>query len=500
MSPKCMSRRISLTLIVFLVFFLGGCSYSEFTDSEMESFSHRLFSWESKSNTIDTGSLKPGTYPVDITFIDFYQALGGESTLGPAISIASSSEGSTRQYTEAGLMVFDPQAPLSSRFSLAPLGLDLGVGDGKLLDDPDHTGRVINGHFVIADFLAEYEHLGGARFVGKPISDAQYNVDKKRIEQYFENVGFYKLDSETRIRLMPYGAYACDRNCRNQKPSAGIPIIQPILTDPFISRTIDLGLPFVGKPLTGMHLAPDGKQEVIFENLVLVADMESPQEVLIRPIAERIGNYSHKPTSAEGSSLKAFYEIADGLGYNVPLYFVEYLKHYGGEQVSGPPISEVFSPEPGIFQQCFANLCLQFNLEAEGEQRLRPVPLGAEYKAQAYDAIIDFESTQALNDLEIKIWEESPFVSADEPQEILVALYEDGEPLKNYEPILFVTMPDGSQRTAYIQPSDANGRTSIRLAPIAAPNGTLIAYKVCFFGMVGEPHCVGDNYLIWDSS
>jgi hypothetical protein len=143
---------------------------------------------------------------------------------------------------------------------------------------------------------------------------------------------------------------------------------------------------------------------------------------------------------------------------------------------------------------------LQFNLEVEGEQRLRPVPLGAEYKAQAYDAIIDFESSQALNDLEIKIWEESPFVSADEPQEILVALYEDGEPLKNYEPILFVTMPDGSQRTAYIQPSDANGRTSIRLAPIAAPNGTLIAYKVCFFGMVGEPHCVGDNYLIWDSS
>jgi hypothetical protein len=499
MSPKCLSQRITLTLIIFLVFFLGGCSYGEFSDSEMEDWSHRLLSWESNSSYANSGNLKPGTYPIDILFTDFYQALGGESTLGPAISVASTSERLTKQYTEAGLMLFDPQAPKSSRFSLAPIGINLGINNGKLLGKTNHTGRNINGHLVLAEFLVEYERLGGARFVGKPISGAQYNADKKRIEQYFENIGFYKLDSETKIRLMPYGVYACDRNCRNQEPLAGIPIIQPILTDPFIKKTIDLGLPFVGKPLTGMHLTPDGKQEVIFENLVLVANMESPEEVHLRPIAERIGTYVHKPAQAEESSVKVFYEVADGLGYNVPLYFVEYLELYGGEQVSGYPISEVFSPEPGTFQQCFTNLCLQFNLNAEGEQRLQPVPLGAEYKAKDYDTVVDFETSQAMENLEMKVWEEAPFVSANDSQEIIVALYEDRQPLENYEPILFVTMADGSQRTAYFQPSDANGHTSIRLAPIDAPNGTLIAYKVCFFGVIGEPHCVGDNYLIWDS-
>jgi len=60
-------------------------------------------------------------------------------------------------------------------------------------------------------------------------------------------------------------------------------------------------------------------------------------------------------------------------------------------------------------------------------------------------------------------------------------------------------MPDGSQRKAYFQPSDENGRTSIKLSPIEAPSGTLIAYKICLFGMDEEPRCVGDNYLIWNS-
>jgi hypothetical protein len=499
MGPKCLSRKIYLIPIMLLAVILVGCSGVDFGDSDFNSWSYRLLSWDEKSDNNYSGNFKPGTYPVDLLFSDFYLALGGEATLGPVISPVSTTEGQTKQFTEAGLMIFDPSVAKSSRFALAPLGLELGVGEGELLGKAYRTGRIINGHLVIAEFLEEYERLGGARFVGRPISEAYYNPEKDRVEQYFENLGFYRLDAESKIRMMPYGAYACDRNCRNQEPSAGIPIRQPILPDPFLKKTFELGLPFVGKPLTGFHFAPDGMYEVIFENLVLVADHETPNEVYVRPIAESIGTHAQNPTYPQNSSLSIFYEIEGGMGYNIPIYFIEYLDLYGGMQVAGEPISEVYSHEAGVYRQCFTNLCLQFNLNLEGEQRLRPIPLGTEYKAVNYESVRNFEASQELDHLDLKVWEKDTFVSSKGLQEIHVALVEDGKPLVNYELVLIVTMPDGSQRRAYFQPSDENGRTSIKLAPIEAPSGTLIAYKVCLFWMDAEPRCAGDNYLIWNS-
>jgi hypothetical protein len=478
---------------------LGGCAGANFDDSDLSNWSNRLLSWDNNSAKNYEGNLNAGTFPVDPLFADFYNVFGGEEMLGPGISPVSTIEGKTRQFIEAGLLVFDPSGAKSSRFSLAPLGLELGVSEGKLLGKAYTTGRIINGYLVIGEFLDEYERLGGARFVGKPISEAYYKPEKRRIEQYFENLGFYKLDDETKIRLIPYGAYACDRNCRTLEPSAGIPIRQPILPDPFLNKIIELGLPFVGKPLTGLHFSPDGRQEVIFENLVLVADSESPEEVYLRPIASSDLSLSQKLTNPINSTLSVFFEIEEGMGYNVPRYFIEYLDLNGSMQVAGDPISEVFSPEPGIYWQCFTNLCLQFNINADEDQKLSPVPLGEDYKEKDFESVRDFEVSQGLDALDLKVWEENTFISSDGFQEIHVALFEDGVPLKHFEPVLIVTMPDGSQRTAYFQPSDEKGRTSIKLSPIEAPSGTLIAYKICIFRMQGEPHCVGDNYLIWNS-
>jgi hypothetical protein len=499
MNPKGLSRSNLLLLLVLLAVSLGGCSWEEFSDNKSRDWSYRLFSWDSKTNTGNSRILKPGTYPVDSIFTDFYETLGGEAILGPAISNVETSDGLTKQYTEAGLMIFDPTAAESSRFALAPLGVELGTGEGDLLGKAYATGRIINGYLIISEFLVEYERLGGARFVGKPIGEAIYNAKKRRIEQYFENLGFFQLEGESRIHLMPYGAYACDRKCRNQEPIAGIPVLQSILPDTFLKKTLELGLPFVGKPLTGVHFTPDGKQEVIFENLVLFADMETSPEVRVRPIADQIGDFAEDPAKSQNSPLNVFYETADGFGYDVPMYFAEFLEDNGGTDIAGDPISHVFSPQPGIYWQCFTNLCLQFNLNVEGDERLRPVPLGVEYKDLHYDEVIDFQSSQALENLEMKVWEEESFVTSHGTQVIHLALFEGRKPLKNFEPILLVTMPDGSQRKAHYEPSDENGRTSIGLAPIDAPSGTLIAYKVCLFTIDGEPRCVGDNYLIWNS-
>ena len=499
MDPQVLSRKSNLCLLVLLALFLGSCGWGEYGDGKSNDWTNRLLSWEPKPVEHDSENFEPGTYPVDLIFIDFYQAFGGETKLGPAISIATTTDGVTKQFTEAGMMMFDPGEPESSRFSFAPLGLELGTSEGELLGKAYSTGRIIAGYLVIADFLEEYERLGGARFVGKPISEAFYNPDKGRIEQYFENLGFYQLEGESQIRLMPYGAYACDRNCRNQEPIAGIPVLQSVLPDSFLNKTLELSLPFVGKPLTGVHYETDGRQEVIFENIVLVAEDDSPEDVGIRPIVEQFSEYVQSPTESQNSPLNVFYEIDGGMGFDVPLYFVEFLNANGGTRVAGDPISHIFSPEPGVFWQCFTNLCLEFNLNVEGEGRLRPVPLGVEYKDKQYDRVIDFQSSQTLEKLETKVWERDSFVSSNDSQEIHVALYEDHKPLTYFEPLLLVTMPDGSQRKAYFQPSDENGRTSIGLAPIDAPNGTLIAYKVCVSGIDGEPRCVGDNYLIWNS-
>lgn len=502
MCPKCLVRNLSLVLIIILAVILVGCSgdfASAFGDQGQDSLMSRLFSWKASPGNPQSGDYAPGTYPIDPIFADFYQALGGEDILGPAISPAQRADNQTRQYTESSLMLYNPLAPASTQFKLSPLGVTLGVEESSLLGLPSNDGRMINGHMVSGEFLQAYEQLGGARFVGRPISEVVHNTEKQRLEQYFENLGFYRLDGKQKVYLIPYGAYACNRNCRDQVPVAGIPGKQTMLPDSFVKKALELGLEFVGKPLTGLHIARDGKQEVIFENLVLAADIDTQEQVVVRPISGTTSMHASDLAYPQESGLSEFFEVENGLGYNVPNYFIEYLGAYGGMQVAGNPISEVFSPEPGIYWQCFTNLCLQFDLNTDGDQRLRPVPLGKEYKSEQVDQVRDFKASQSLEDIDIKVWESNTFVSSTGAQEIHTAIFQDGVPLPNFELLLIATMPDGSQRKAYFQPSDQDGTSAIQLAPINAPNGTLIAYQVCLFGLDGEQTCVGDNYLIWDA-
>lgn len=502
MLSKCLSRSLIPIIIGIAAVSLIGCnsiSSESINQLSQDDWLNRLFVPSSVKGFAAHENGQQGNYPVDPLFADFYQSKGGEKILGPIISPISVVDGQTRQYVESGLMVFDPRNPESERFTLASLGLELGVSENGSYPPAGRKGRVINGHLVIAEFLEYYQQLGGARFVGKPISEAQYNESKRRMEQYFENLGFYKLDNESKIRLLPYGAFACNKDCRQNEPSNSIPSLRPILPEPFLKKTLELGLPFVGKPLTGLHLSPDGNQEVIFENLVLFADSKTPNAVNLRPISVEVRRTAQELAAPQNSELTVFVEIRDGLGHNVPIYFIEYLNQFGGLGIAGDPISEVFSPKEGLYWQCFSNLCLQFNLQAESDQRLRPVPLGNEYKTIFYDQVRDFSSNQTFQNLDIKSWEKEMYVSSDDYQELYVALYENGKPLKNCEPILIVTMPDGSQHKGYFQPSDEEGRTSIKLAPIDAPSGTLIAYRICLPDVSEVNLCVGDNYLIWNS-
>ena len=66
--------------------------------------------------------VEPIIKTVDPTFREFYELLGGEQILGPAISIMYEERGKKLQFTTGALMMYDPQAPESEHFKLAPLG------------------------------------------------------------------------------------------------------------------------------------------------------------------------------------------------------------------------------------------------------------------------------------------------------------------------------------------------------------------------------------------
>lgn len=216
------------------------------------------------------------TYPVDPVFQGLYDFLGGEPMVGPAIAPMIESGDLKTQYFQAAQMVYDPSAPESDRFQLESLGRILGVAESSVKDPGRPGSRFMNGHVILEEFVPMYEQLGGARFVGRPLTEGRHNPDKNRIEQYFENLGFYRLVDEKPgiVHLMAYGAMACPEDCRAQPPSASIPIRKAYLPPPFSTAASNLGLDFTGLTLSGPQPGEDGNMEVIFENLVLMLDSD----------------------------------------------------------------------------------------------------------------------------------------------------------------------------------------------------------------------------------
>ena len=251
-----MNKLKLLLIIIILSLLIGAC----LTTAEEEG----------TSNPVTREVVMNDTFPVDPLFSDFYEYLGGMETLGPAITPLQDSGDVKIQYLSSALMVYDSQAVEHEGYRLASLGLFLGVAEPSI-QNFDPSDAVVNGHIINPKFLSKYEELGGELIVGRPITEARYNLDYDRYEQYFENLGFFiKTDDlDEQVHLMAYGAFICDHQCRFQANQWSIPSIKPPLQEPFASTIAILGSSVVGKPLTDPYLSEDGKLEVIFENLVL---------------------------------------------------------------------------------------------------------------------------------------------------------------------------------------------------------------------------------------
>lgn len=509
------------------------------------------------SPPVATGAQDMG-YEIDPIFREFYLYLGGQNTLGAGISPVIIKGNQKYQYTDAALMVYDLDMPAKQRFSLAPLGLDLKISDPKVPAPSTQGERYVDGHVIFPDFVSLYDALGGVRQVGKPLTEVHYNPNTKRYEQYFANLGFYRLEGDTTgtIHLLSYGAWKCDSSCR-QNTSANAAIgDHPQIEGLFADTITRLGMDFTGFSLTDAYMAADGKMEQVFENVVLVAQ---GKKVVLRSIPEKLGLFPDPLVANHNDPLFEFYSIQGNKGYNVLQAFLAYLNQHGGYPLSGAPIGELSRMNDQVYRQCFVNLCLDYDQSAPSP--VRPAPLGYTYKdltvqptavarvepseiaptkvptaaptpvpptptAAAAPSAVETrpavetdppasapvtgpaaENTPPPVDpalvamgpaISIQVWETYPMVASNQAQEIGVSVLQDNSPLANLSPVLVVTWPDGSQKPYVFPPTGGDGQSRFSVPPIAASNGTLVPYQVCVASPAGSKFCVKDSFLIWN--
>jgi hypothetical protein len=480
------ASRLPIYILIFLALLAGACSPAQ---------------------AVELPGITPeGGVAVDPLFREFYDLLGGREVLGPAISPAFDFANRQFQYTDKVCLEYDPEKPAGERFRLAALGLDLGLNEPSMPAPQAQDPLYINGHFVYSSFHA-FANQMGYLYTGSPLSEVHYNAEKRRYEQYFENIGLYwnEADPPEAVKLLSYGAWKCDIHCRFtplQESLVDIELVAPSPSDEiFRQGVIRLGSDLTGFPLSGPYTAADGRVEKIYENAVLAYDPANPSSLSLRPISEKVGILAQPAVGPSGMQGMFFWETdaARGLGYNVPQPFMDYLSSHGGAEAFGQPLGELTMNQNEVFQQCFANLCLEYHLRTNVPTalRIRPAPLGYVYREIHSRGQENRLDPATLESLTLQVWEKYQYISNIESQEIGAAVFDSGQPVEGVTPLLVVTFPDGSQGSFYFPPTGSNGITTLRLEPIISEKGTIIPYQVCVNMLSEDLFCVKDSFVIW---
>ncbi len=416
---------------------------------------------------------------VDPFFQRFYQQLGGEEVLGPPISPKFSKEGAFYQFTPAVQMVYDPSLPESQRFSLAPIGVQMGIQ--QPMSSPDSPG----GHAVFSGFQELYDQLGGAAIVGLPLTDVIYDAEYGSIQQYFERMGFYQLENDAPdiVRLLHYGAWFCSTSCEYTSPEEARPRPEKIIQTPFAEALSRLPLNLLGPPLTEAYQASDGYQERIYTNAVVVRDPSRPGGIRLRPITAMLG-----------------FPAQLGLDYDVPDVFQEFISKNSGIELFGNAVSPFEQQSDETYLQCFENMCLEYNPSRPPELQVRPLALGEMYKKEFYqkqETNTVQTRSQADGSLILSVSKGYSSLSPSDPQIISVWVYKDGQPAANIQPVIEVTFSNDQFRIYRMQATRQDGFTSIEIPPFEnAQKGTWVHYQVCVSAS-RQIACVEDKYLLW---
>jgi hypothetical protein len=478
------------------------------------------------------------SYPVAPVLREFYANLGSERYLGPPISGAFDHNGTTCQYTANALMCMNPtETDPTKRFYLEALGNNLNVAEA-----PDNTADpgspfTVNNYHVYEVFKVVYDQMNGSINLGQPISNLKYNEEKNRMEQYFENVGFYIQNTpDARVELLPYGYFSCTtcQGPRQQRPTLALPqtaIDQAVVFSNGINRLG--GKSIFGNPISETLTRPDGTIEQVYETVAVYATPDQPEIIRFRPLPIILGMPMHPPVS-QSSENKAdcyFYPIQGKVeGYYVPVVFHQFIQLHGGKQVSGDPISTTFKvdgKENEIFgRQCFTNYCLDY---MSVDQAVRIAPLGSLYLGQsqvpaqtAVQPPVQQPTVQPTRQpdaqsavppaaqaaapitspaMQLLVSEMLPKPASNEYQTLSISVFQPGnsQPIAGVQVIATITPPVGNQQTYTSAPTNANGNTIVSFPPLAgAKHGDVITYQVCITQNLAEPVCQFESYLIWD--
>ncbi len=447
------------------------------------------------------------TYRVAKNLQEFYDKLGGEGLLGPAISKIFDGSSGQCQYTANVLMCENSILTGDARFSLAPLGTGLNLRE-EPAGSTSEANLVVNGYTVYEEFVPLYRQLSEGIYAGDPISQVHLNYEKQRIEQFFTNVGFYRNFSDPRgtIKLIAYGVESCVDVCKYRAASeAALFDGAQLVADGSLLDELetDFDKSVFGKPLTQLYQAADGNQEQVFEGIVLYRDIFNGV-VRLRPLAVQLGMQTSEPRERVYGSESGvvFYAVQDNLGYHVPVLFDEFISTHGGSAISGDPIADVIEYEPGLFRQCFTNFCLDYAPNERKNKQLLVAPLGSKYMElePGTPIVAEPSAAPATPIYTLQVSELHNPLAAEEAQQINIVLLNaaDQLPLPGIETDLTLNLPDGTTYQATLPATLTDGSSSIVLPVMKKiPNGTIMTYQVCISTAVVEPVCQSGSFLVW---
>lgn len=445
-------------------------------------------------------------YPVDKIFKEFYQTLGGQDVLGPAISALEIRENLQCQFTERALMCLNPTATDMNRFSLYPLGRELGIQEDTFPTgvSPAPGQRVVDGFVIYDKFVPMYDRLYGARYVGRPLTELRINQDLGRVEQFFENVGFYQKLNEPngQVHLIPYGAFLCGR-CSARTNEYWATVKWNLTEQYFGEQVARLGGPAVfGSLLLKPQLTQDGYMQQVYENAIFYSPPDQQNQVRLRPLPLVLHYETQPPAEKISHPNLVYYEIDGGLGHNVPKPFDEFIAAHGGRDLAGDPISEVIRISEGLFRQCFENYCLLYEPGAPDVMKVRMAPLGKEF-LERYPPPEDLQIRNMFTQdrIGLTVSADKPTLNGSEEQYIrlLVVQKDTGQGMERVEADIVLRTPGQTDQRYVFPPTDSNGASVVTLPPNPnLLNGSRVSYEVCLNLPSDQPICQRDSYLIWN--
>jgi hypothetical protein len=434
-------------------------------------------------------------YEVAPVFRAFYEYHGGVELLGSAISPVMIKDGKEYQYFENACIKFDANASEASRFQFNRIafGFDLENlwSKGRLEREESDSSVPIFG-----EFIPLYKELGGEKIVGKPLTYVRFNPSRKRYEQYFENLGLYRLVEEKteNIHLLAYGDWSCREECQHNVNGESEIDVYPYIADPFINFVAEFGLDFTGFPLTKAYLAPDGNIEQVFEKCVLAVNIDGGDNVFLRKLPVKLGvtdfatyySFDDKNISLSKSE------------FVIPEFFTTYIESHGGVEVIGEPISHYTYQDQRVYRQCFENMCLNYSEDLYEKPYVQGELLGYAYREIYFRSQQESSYSNTRTDISLHTWVTSPSIRSDEEQEIWVGVLKNGVPFTGGELKLTIFIPDDKKIEFSMKPAQKNGQTFAVIPPLNLRSGTLIPYQVCLQSVDRNNICVEDDYLIWN--